>query len=183
MTDGGAKIAPGYVIARWRDMPNGQRADSSTNTQQRFTLSLEGTVAGWDYAVGLSHNQNKVDEKLIGGYANGPLIYEGVLTGVINPFGAQSAAGQALLDKAGATGLILYAKARRPTSTHAPAVKSATGSARAARPRSPSARSSARRSSRSRPTPPMRPSWWTPPASTPTPTAPARARCPRCTPS
>ena len=110
MTDGGAKIAPGYVIARWRDMPNGQRADSNTNTQQRFTLSLEGTVAGWDYAVGLSHNQNKVDEKLIGGYANGPLIYEGVLTGVINPFGAQSAAGQALLDKAGATGLILYAK-------------------------------------------------------------------------
>ncbi|MEJ1939299.1 hypothetical protein WDZ92_54570, partial [Nostoc sp. NIES-2111] len=100
MTDGGATIQPGYVIARWRDLPNGQRADSNTNTQQRLTLSLEGTVAGWDYAVGVSRNQNKVDEKLIGGYANGPLIYEGVLTGVINPFGAQSADGQALLDKA-----------------------------------------------------------------------------------
>ncbi|MCF8205629.1 MAG: TonB-dependent receptor [Methylotenera sp.] len=110
MTDGGATIQPGYVIARWRDLPNGQRADSNTNTQQRLTLSLEGTLAGWDYAVGVSRNQNKVDEKLIGGYANGPLIYEGVLTGVINPFGAQSADGQALLDKAGASGLILFGK-------------------------------------------------------------------------
>ncbi len=109
-TEGGALVQPGYVIARWRDMPNGQRGDSNTNTQQRFVLSLEGSVAGWDYAVGLSHNQNKVDEKLISGYASGPLIYEGVLTGVINPFGAQDAAGQALLDKAGATGLIMYAK-------------------------------------------------------------------------
>jgi iron complex outermembrane receptor protein len=110
VTEGGALVQPGYVIARWRDMPNGQRGDSNTNTQQRFTLSLEGTVAGWDYGVGVSHNQNKVDEKLTSGYANGPMIYEGVLTGVINPFGAQSAAGQALLDSAGATGLIMYAK-------------------------------------------------------------------------
>jgi len=110
MTDGGALIQPGYVIARWRDMPNGQRGDSNTNTQQRLTLSLEGTVAGWDYAVGVSRNQNKVDEELTSGYANGPLVYEGVLTGVINPFGAQSSAGQALLDKAGASGLILYGK-------------------------------------------------------------------------
>ncbi|MFG6462082.1 TonB-dependent receptor [Roseateles sp. DXS20W] len=110
VTDGGATIQPGYVIARWRDMPNGQRGDSNTNTQQRLTLSLEGNISGWDYAVGISRNQNKVDEKLISGYANGPLIYEGVLTGVINPFGEQSAAGQALLDKAGAAGLILFGK-------------------------------------------------------------------------
>ncbi|WP_457419819.1 TonB-dependent receptor [Roseateles sp. P5_E7] len=110
MTDGGALIQPGYVIARWRDMPNGQRGDSNTNTQQRLTLSLEGTLAGWDYAVGVSRNQNKVDEKLTSGYASGPLVYEGVLTGVINPFGAQSTAGQALLDQAGASGLILYGK-------------------------------------------------------------------------
>jgi len=110
VTDGGAQIQPGYVIARWRDMPNGQRGDSNTNTQQRFTLTLEGTAAGWDYAVGLSRNQNKVDEELISGYANGPMIYEGVLTGVINPFGPQGTAGQALLDNAGANGLIMYAK-------------------------------------------------------------------------
>ncbi len=110
VTDGGAAIQPGYVIARWRDMPNGQRSDSNTNVQQRLVLSMEGTLAGWDYAVGLSRNQNKVDEKLTGGYANGPMIYEGVLTGVINPFGAQSAAGQALLDQAAASGLLMYAK-------------------------------------------------------------------------
>ncbi|HEY8876343.1 MAG TPA: TonB-dependent receptor [Roseateles sp.] len=110
VTDGGALIQPGYAIVRWRDMPNGQRADSNTNTQQRLVLSLEGAIAGWDYAIGLSRNQNKVDEELTGGYANGPKIYEGVLTGVINPFGAQSAAGQALLDQAGATGLIMFAK-------------------------------------------------------------------------
>ncbi|KQW44894.1 MULTISPECIES: TonB-dependent receptor [unclassified Roseateles] len=110
VTEGGATIQPGYVIARWRDMPNGSRGDSNTNTQQRLTLSLEGVAAGWDYAVGVSRNRNKVDQELTSGYASGPLVYEGVLTGVINPFGPQSSAGQALLDQAGASGLILFGK-------------------------------------------------------------------------
>ncbi|PZP33387.1 MAG: energy transducer TonB [Roseateles depolymerans] len=108
LTAGGAAVQPGYVNVKWRDVPNGGRGDKNTNIQQRFVLAMDGTIANWDYGVGLSYNQNRVTEKLISGYANGNLITEGVLTGVINPFGDQDAAGQALLDKALAVGTLQY---------------------------------------------------------------------------
>jgi iron complex outermembrane receptor protein len=111
-TAGGTLVQPGYTTLKWRDVPNGPRGDSNTNTQQRFVLSLEGSVAGWDYSLGAAYNENKVDEKLISGYNDGNKIIEGVLTGVINPFGAQDAAGQALLDQALAVGTVLYGKGK-----------------------------------------------------------------------
>ncbi len=110
LTAGGAAVQPGYVNVKWRDVPNGGRGDENTNIQQRFVLAMDGTLANWDYGVGLSYNQNRVTEKLISGYANGNLITEGVLTGVINPFGAQDAAGQALLDKALAVGTLQFGR-------------------------------------------------------------------------
>jgi iron complex outermembrane receptor protein len=33
---------------RWRDLPNGARADENINKQQRL-VSMNGVVAGWDY--------------------------------------------------------------------------------------------------------------------------------------
>ncbi|WP_422016841.1 TonB-dependent receptor [Roseateles sp.] len=110
LTAGGALIQPGYVNVKWRDVPNGARGDENKNTQQRLVLNLDGTVAGWDYTVGASYNQNKVNEKLISGYNNGLLIQEGVLTGKINPFGDQDAAGQAIIDQALAVGTVMYGK-------------------------------------------------------------------------
>jgi len=97
---GGALIQPGYVIAKWRDIPNGPRGDKNVNEQQRIALSLDGNLAGWDYGAGLTYNQNKVDVFLISGYNDGQKILEGILTGVINPYGAQDAAGTALINSA-----------------------------------------------------------------------------------
>ena len=97
---------------RWRDTPNGSRAQQDTNIQQRFLASMEGTLAGWDYNTGLAYNQNKVFSDLTGGYADGNIITPGVKTGVINPFGPQTAAGQALLDSALAKGNLLFGTAK-----------------------------------------------------------------------
>ncbi|WP_077035298.1 TonB-dependent receptor [Pelomonas sp. KK5] len=110
VTTGGAAIQNGYAVVKWRDMPNGERGDSNTNTQQRFVLALDGSAAGWDYSVGAAYNQNKVREDLIKGYNDGTKILEGILTGIINPFGAQDAAGQAYLDSAQAFGTVMSAK-------------------------------------------------------------------------
>jgi iron complex outermembrane receptor protein len=112
MTDGGAAIQPGYITLKWRDAPNGPRGDKNTNTQQRLVLSLDGTLMGWDYAAGLSYNQNKVTEDLISGYSDGNKITEGILTGIINPFGAQDAAGDAYLQSANALGRLMIGKGR-----------------------------------------------------------------------
>jgi len=98
------------VNVKWRDTPNGSRTDNNVNRQQRLVASLQGNVAGWDYQTALTYNENKVDLNLTGGYTNGDVITAGVLNGIINPFGEQSAAGSALLTSAGLNGLLQSAK-------------------------------------------------------------------------
>jgi iron complex outermembrane receptor protein len=99
-------VQPGFVYVFWRDFPNGSRAQMSENKQSRLVLSADGTAANWDYGIKLSLNKNTVDQFLTGGYGDGDIIGEGLLEGVINPFGAQSAAGTALLEKAALNGLL-----------------------------------------------------------------------------
>ncbi|NRR33068.1 TonB-dependent receptor [Oxalobacteraceae bacterium] len=104
-----AGVLPGFIHVKWRDLPNGPRADHNKNDQQRFVASLSGQLAGWDYDSGLSYNENKVRENL-SGYSNGAIITKGVLEGVINPFGDQNAAGTALLNSAALDGTVQTAK-------------------------------------------------------------------------
>jgi len=103
------------VRLRWRDTPNGPRAQQDINIQQRFLASLEGSLVGWDYNTGIAYNQNRVYSDLTGGYADGTIITPGVRTGVINPFGPQTAAGQALLDSALAIGNLTFGKSQTYT--------------------------------------------------------------------
>jgi iron complex outermembrane receptor protein len=103
-------IEPGYMNVKWRDLPNGPRGDKNVNTQQRFVASLEGNIAGWDYQTAATWNESKVDQNLISGYNNGDIISEGVLEGVINPYGPQSAAGSALIASAQLSGLLVESK-------------------------------------------------------------------------
>ena len=98
-----AYLQPGYIHVKWRDLPNGSRQDINDNNQQRIVASLEGNIAEWDYQAAAIYNENRVKVALAG-YSDGPLISNGVLNGVINPFGAQDAAGTALLDSAGLSG-------------------------------------------------------------------------------
>ncbi len=94
----------------FRDEPNGGRVGQTDNVQQRLVAAMEGTLGGWDYQAGLAFNQNRIDDKLIGGFTDGNLIAAGVADGTINPFGAQSAAGQAALAAAAVTGTLQTAR-------------------------------------------------------------------------
>lgn len=100
---------PGFVNVNWRDYQTGPRMTTNTNTQQRFVASLQGTVSEWDYQAAFTYNENKVKENLAG-YTNGDVIYGGFLDGTLNPFGAQTAAGQALIAGAGLSGTLQNAK-------------------------------------------------------------------------
>ena len=102
----GAK--PGYVTIKWRDLPNGPRADENINEQQRLVASMTGVIGGWDYQAAATYNQNKVKDNL-SGYSDGGIINAGMLNGIINPFGAQDAAGTALINSAALNGNILNA--------------------------------------------------------------------------
>lgn len=106
---GGAGAQDGFVHLKWRDLENGPRADSNINKQQRLIASLNGNLSGWDYETAFSYNENKVSENLRG-YSDGNLITAGVLNGVINPYGPQSAAGAALIASAALDGNVQNAK-------------------------------------------------------------------------
>lgn len=103
------ELQPGYIHVKWRDLPNGSREGITTNDQQRLVASLQGSLGAWDYQAAASYNENKINDGLAG-YSNGPVITDAVLNGVINPFGAQDAAGQAVIDGAGLAGTLQTAK-------------------------------------------------------------------------
>jgi len=100
------------ITVKYRDVLSGPRQDKSTNLQQRFVASLDGTLSDWDYQTALTYGQNHVVNRLTGGYTDGDIIAAGVKTGVINPFGAQDAVGTALINSAALTGDLLYGTSR-----------------------------------------------------------------------
>ncbi|WP_158080826.1 TonB-dependent receptor [Pelomonas sp. KK5] len=99
-------VQPGFAYVFWRDFPNGPRQQTNKNTQQRGMLTADGSAGGWDYSVVAAYNQNKVDQYLTGGYADGDMIGEGLLEGVINPFGDQTPEALALINSAALNGLL-----------------------------------------------------------------------------
>jgi iron complex outermembrane receptor protein len=71
--------------------------DDRQNTH-RIVVSDEGIIGGWDYRLGFNAatSQRRVGWK--SGFVSTPGIYQGVASGVLNPFGLQDAAGKAYLD-------------------------------------------------------------------------------------
>ena len=86
---------PGAVKVRWRDELGGGRAEQTNNIQQRLVAAIQGSAAGWDYKGGFAFNSNSIEDNITGGYTNGDVITADVLNGIINPFGANNAAGLA----------------------------------------------------------------------------------------
>ena len=86
------------IFAFWTD-PNNNRYQGNINTEQRALLTFSGENSGWDYATDLNYSVNKDTSDARGGLANEALLApNGVLSDLINPFGPQSAAGQALIN-------------------------------------------------------------------------------------
>ena len=104
------------LFIKFRTVMLGNREDDNTATQGRFSASLEGNIADWDYNAAVTLNTNHVQDYLKSGYSDinilatqdtnpNSVTYGGYyLNPAINPFGAQTAAGTAILNAAAAAG-------------------------------------------------------------------------------
>jgi iron complex outermembrane recepter protein len=100
VASGAPPAAPGSVNVGWTD-PNNNRYFGNINTEQRALVTFAGLNAGWDYATSFDWSENKGVQQVRGGEANYAIIAPGgILSNLINPFGPQPAAGQALINSA-----------------------------------------------------------------------------------
>lgn len=89
---------PGEVELRVRLNEAGRRTSELTSESQRYVVGLKGTVSNWDYDVGLNHSVNTIKDRDTHGYVLYNEVRQGIVDGLINPFGPSSAEGRALLD-------------------------------------------------------------------------------------
>ena len=107
----GAGITPGAAgldptepaTANWRQTTVGGRASSSNEHTYRIMAAWEGSYKGWDYALTALQSRADVTNTFTGGYVNRTTLQNGLSAGGtadvpwLNPFGEQSAEGQAYL--------------------------------------------------------------------------------------
>ncbi len=98
------------ITVSWRTTAAGNRVNYDVSTSDRLVLASEGLIAGWDYNVGFTYAVSKATSAFVNGYTNDSLIKAGVLDGILNPFGDQSAAGAAYIEAAQLRGEYLSAK-------------------------------------------------------------------------
>ena len=101
------------VNAIWTD-PNNARFNGNVNTAQRILVTFSGSNAGWDYSTDFNFSKSVNDNRNMGGYPNEAVLApNGVLSNLINPFGPQSAAGQALINSSYINGVYEVGEDRR----------------------------------------------------------------------
>ena len=70
----------------------------------RLVVADEGRIGQWDYRLGGIYGHGERDSYFVQGYLNGPKLQAGVLNGILNPFGKQSASGLDYLKSISADG-------------------------------------------------------------------------------
>jgi len=98
------------ISISWRTTTLGGREQEGVNDTQRFVASLEGVVAGWDYQANALWSNAEITTDFLGGYATTTALRNGMrgASGApfLNPFGPQTAEGQAFLLANSVTGIL-----------------------------------------------------------------------------
>ena len=113
----GAGITPAFpglsgepLDVSWRPLVTGKREQRDLSITDRLLASMEGSVAGWDYNTGLTYSEGRAKSRFTGGYVIDQRMIDGVASGVLNPFGEQTAAGNDFLQNSLLLGTFLTAK-------------------------------------------------------------------------
>ncbi len=93
------------ITVGWTD-PTNYRYSGDINTEQRVLLTFSGDNDGWNYTSSFNYSVNKNTSDADAGYANyavlapttDPATGNQILSNLINPFGPQTAAGNALIN-------------------------------------------------------------------------------------
>ena len=85
------------ILAVWTDAYN-SRDFQYTNAEQRILLTFEGKNGGWDYSTALNYSLNHNRTDAATGWPDLSIsLPGGVINPLINPFGPQSPAGEAVI--------------------------------------------------------------------------------------
>ncbi|UXH80029.1 TonB-dependent receptor [Roseateles amylovorans] len=93
-------VLPGYrgpLRISWRMVDGGQRRTKVTNDVTRTVIGAEGSLAGFDYKGAVVYAEGKAREDYVSGIFSDTKLVQALATGLINPFGANDAAGLAAL--------------------------------------------------------------------------------------
>ena len=119
-------IMNGGYSAIWSD-PLNNRYTGVVNTEQRAMLTFSGSNAGWDYTAVANYSQNKNNNNNNSDFPDETVLaptgatkatfgspgVPGTLSDLINPFGPQSAAGQALINSSYIAGTFVAGEDKR----------------------------------------------------------------------
>jgi iron complex outermembrane receptor protein len=98
------------VNVNWRTTILGPRKTETENETQRLVASLEGRVLGWDYTAAALWSKAKITNNFLSGYGATTALLNGMAgtngAPFLNPFGPQTAAGQAFLLANQVTGVL-----------------------------------------------------------------------------
>jgi iron complex outermembrane recepter protein len=95
----------GPITVDWTD-PANNRYEGNLNVEQRVLLTFSGSNAGWDYSTDVNYSKNASTNSWTGGIADEAVLAPGgVVSDLINPFGPESAAGQALINSSYVNGV------------------------------------------------------------------------------
>ncbi len=89
------------IAAKFRSFASGLRSIEDQADSNRVALGFKGLLADWDYDVGLLYNSSRVSESPTAGYFSQSGLAELFDSGVVNPFGPQTAAVQSQIDALG----------------------------------------------------------------------------------
>lgn len=99
-------------IVNWRLTSAGKRTSEAESTAERMLIEANGVVAGWDYRAGLFQSKSESADTFTNGYIKAPQIEAGIASGLLNPFGPQTTAGQAYIDANKVIGEVLSAEGK-----------------------------------------------------------------------
>jgi iron complex outermembrane receptor protein len=99
----------------FRTIDLGPRTNESDTLEGRLLVGLNGTLAGWDYNLGLAEAESKAKEKYLSGLVRESLLLPAMYTGLINPFGHNTGAGLDLLKSTQYNGTTRDSTAKRTT--------------------------------------------------------------------
>jgi iron complex outermembrane recepter protein len=107
--------APGLVAnqpvnVNWRTTVLGPRKTETENDTQRLVAAIEGRVMGWEYTASALWSKSEIKQNFLSGYGATAALLNGMAgrngAPFLNPFGAQTAAGQAYLQANQVTGIL-----------------------------------------------------------------------------
>lgn len=87
----------GPLQLRYRTVSLGPRVDRVVTDAQLLTVGAEGLAASWNYNIAFIYSKNREQDSLQSGWVSEPGFLAAMATGLVNPFGASGAQGDALL--------------------------------------------------------------------------------------